>query len=478
MFALGVAGCTTEPVVSSTEEFLTRNNGFIPNGAQARNDSGHSTTYARTSGGIDLNNEFFQDLGQNGRRCISCHLPNAGWGITPELMQETFDKTDGGAEVDGFGLGAAFRLNDGANSPVGAVGTLEERRDTYSMLLNKGLIRVGISVPATADFRITAVDDPYGWAYDSDPRNVAKELSLFRRPLPSTNLKFISAVMWDGRETVAGKAIHFGLHNQANGATQGHAEATTPLTTAQRDAIVAFETNIVTAQESDNSVGSLNQGGAAGGAQRVFVDMDAFYIGINDNTGDYQYNLPFTPNVFNLYNAWTTSSKSGRAAIARGQKLFNTAPMQLSGVGGLNGATLPINPRTGGTATLPAAFEGTCTTCHNTPNGGNHSIAVPLDIGLVDESLRTPDMPLYTIECDNGTVRKVTDPGRALISGKCADIGKFKGPVLRSLAARAPYFHNGLGTDLNAVIEFYNERFDMNLTAQQKSDLAAFLATL
>jgi len=72
----------------------------------------------------------------------------------------------------------------------------------------------------------------------------------------------------------------------------------------------------------------------------------------------------------------------------------------------------------------------------------------------------------------------VTDPGRALISGKCADIGKVKGPILRGLAARAPYFHNGSAATLSDVVEFYNQRFNLGFTDQQKSDLVEFLRTL
>ena len=73
---------------------------------------------------------------------------------------------------------------------------------------------------------------------------------------------------------------------------------------------------------------------------------------------------------------------------------------------------------------------------------------------------------------------QVTDLGRALISGKCADIGKVKGPVLRGLAARAPYFHNGGAATLDDAVEFYNQRFNLSLTQQQKADLAAFLKSL
>jgi cytochrome c peroxidase len=89
---------------------------------------------------------------------------------------------------------------------------------------------------------------------------------------------------------------------------------------------------------------------------------------------------------------------------------------------------------------LPS-FQGTCATCHSTPNVGNHSTAVPLNIGVADASRRTPDMPLYTLR--HTTTREIvqtTDPGRALITGKWTDIGKFKGPMLRGLAARAPYY--------------------------------------
>ena len=69
----------------------------------------------------------------------------------------------------------------------------------------------------------------------------------------------------------------------------------------------------------------------------------------------------------------------------------------------------------------------------------------------------------------------VTDPGRALISGKCADIGKVKGPILRGLAARAPYFHNGSAATLTDAVNFYDQRFGIGFTERQKVN---FLNTL
>ena len=72
----------------------------------------------------------------------------------------------------------------------------------------------------------------------------------------------------------------------------------------------------------------------------------------------------------------------------------------------------------------------------------------------------------------------VTDLGRALITGNCADIGKVKGPILRGLAARAPYFHNGSAATLREVGNFYDQRFGIGFTDQQKNDLVNFLKTL
>jgi cytochrome c peroxidase len=58
-------------------------------------------------------------------------------------------------------------------------------------------------------------------------------------------------------------------------------------------------------------------------------------------------------------------------------------------------------------------------------------------------------MPLYTLRnLHTGEVMRTTDPGRAMVTGRWKDIGRFKGPILRGLAARAPYFHNGFAATL------------------------------
>ena len=136
------------------------------------------------------------------------------------------------------------------------------------------------------------------------------------------------------------------------------------------------------------------------------------------------------------------------------------------------------------------AFRASAAPATNSPNIGHHSVKAPLDIGVPDAGEKAPPvldiagLPVFTITCKlkdgplAGKVYKVTDPGRAMISGKCKDIGRFKGPILRGLAARAPYFHNGSAETLREVVDFYDQRFNIGFSRKDKTDLVNFLNTL
>jgi hypothetical protein len=234
---------------------------------------------------------------------------------------------------------------------------------------------------------------------------------------------------------------------------------------------------IFTAQSQDHDAGNLHTQGARGGPGPLA--QEAFFIGINDPVGLNPTGAAFTPNAFTLFDAWTTLPQSARSAviearraIGRGQTIFNTRPITVSNVGGLNGETFSNG------VTVPASFTGTCTICHDSPNAGNHSVKAPLDIGLTDPAL-APYLPIYTLRnSTTGETIETTDPGRAMISGKWRDINRFKGPILRGLAARAPYFHNGAAATLEEVLEFYETRFNIGLSAREKADLLAFLRAL
>jgi cytochrome c peroxidase len=412
-------------------------------------------------------NPFFQNLGTNDRTCFTCHQPQTGWTVSARSVQARF--------ASSFGTDPIFRLVDGATCPSDDVSSLGAKRQAYRLLLSRGLIRIGLPMPTGAEFQIITVEDPYGC--NTDPATgltstTTGVVSVYRRPLPSTNLGFLSTIMWDGREA--------SLSDQARDATLGHAQADAAPTDEERQQLVDFETGLFTAQLFDNKVGFLNVAGANGGPTALPGQLADFFIGINDPLGQNPTNAPFTSDIFDLYDGWADLKgddvSGGRAAVARGEALFNNTPIEIRGVAGINDVL------------LQDSVPGFCGTCHDTPNVGAHSVKAPLDIGIADAGALSPPhldisgLPVFTLRCVAGPFAGrsyvVTDPGRALISGKCADIGKLKGPILRGLAARSPYFHNGSAATLMDVVNFYDERFHLNFTEQDKSDLVAFLDSL
>ena len=451
----------------------------LPNLFPFPNTTGLEETVNTNGGGIDLSGPFFQSFGTNGRSCGTCHRPNDGWSISSADAQGIFQRTQGRDPL--------FSTNDGTNCDHDIdTSTVQGRRAASSLLLQRGLLRIALAVPANAEFSVVSVVNPYGCG---DPAT----LSMYRRPLPATNLRFLSAVMWDGRESAVQTGtqpityatnpsdLMADLEHQALDATNGHAQATTPLTPQMQQAIAKFEAGLATAQAYDYLAGPLDAHGATGGPSILATQtMPSFFPGINDPLGGNPHGTAFTPVIFNLFDAWATPTGSDedddltlarrrRASIARGQALFNSKPINITGVAGLNDALKMV--------TIP----GTCGTCHDAPNAGDHSLAVALNIGVsdVDSSLGVSYLPVFTLQNKTtGETKTTTDPGRALITGLWQDVGKVKGPVLRGLAGRAPYFHNGSASTLGDVLDFYNQRFNIGFTDQEKEDLVAFLNSL
>lgn len=237
------------------------------------------------------------------------------------------------------------------------------------------------------------------------------------------------------------------------------------------------------------------------------VSGQPYYPGINDALGGDPKGAKFNPQAFSLFAAWESAEasdhdfrgdrqqnskerKEAQEEIAAGEKIFNSQPATITGVHGLND-----NPALGS----PASITGTCSTCHDTPNVGDHSVALALDIGTSRQAesetdpaivaglrqLSAPDLPVYEVRGCPDSLRPgervnyyTSDPGKALITGQCADMNLGKGPILRGLAARAPYFHNGAAANLRELVNFYNQRFQMGLTDQQERELIAFLNSL
>jgi cytochrome c peroxidase len=468
--------------------------------------------------GVDHQNPFFQNLGTNGRTCNSCHKVEAAMGISVAQIQSIFNATQG--------LDPIFRINDGSNAPTGPyanTSTLSARQASFSMLLNHGDIRVGIPMPAGADFSLASVQDPYFFAS-------AKELSLFRRPMPSVNMAFSTQVMWDGRESEAGRTdVRNGLINQANDATLGHAQAATALTTAQRTAIADFQLRLFAAQSHahtsfvrsngtttgvldtdlnvagnpptttevvtgnpENLLLALVQASSAGGNgtfNAIGAGSPARLVpGTNNPFATANSLLPRCPDdganhtgcfknqALTAFEPWesgelqpiTTDLVELRGRIGDGENTFYNRPFNMTDVPGLTDVL--------GKTTVSV----TCTTCHNTPQAGTNSSARMFNTKVAEAAGNNPvftsDFPIYAFRRNSDQNQIVyTDPGLGLRTGKFSDIGKFKVPSLRGLGSRAPYFHNGSAKTLKDVVNFYNVRFGIGLTADEQKNLVLFL---
>src|SRR5580658_3206900 len=366
---------------------------FIPNGTSFLNPNGASQTNSTVAGGIAETGLFFQSLGTNGRSCSTCHQPSDGMSVSALNVSLRF--------IQSQGLDPIFRPVDGSNCDHNIdVSTLQGRYSAYSLLRTRGLIRIFLAVPSGADYAVTAVNNPYGC-------NELNVLSQYRRPLPSTNLRFLSAVMFDGREStpLTGTtkilyanypgSLQSDLAHQSLDATITHAQGDgTRPTPAEQTEIVNFEMALFTAQSFGFFTGPLNSAGASGGPMPLVTQP--FFISINSSIHALLPNGPeqpgglmtpgdgqFTSNIFNLYNAWSgLPSYDLRASVARGQTIFNARPITITGVAGINDDVSEGGLVSGGIPSL----TGTCGTCHDTPNVGNHSFPTPLNIGTGDPS--------------------------------------------------------------------------------------------
>jgi cytochrome c peroxidase len=451
-------------------------------------------TYQPSGATTTAKNAFFQPLGTNGRTCATCHQAANAMGLSAASVQSRLLTT--------LGTDPLFAPVDGANCPnTGGLPLLNQ--SGYSLLLKYGLIRIALPVPSKAEFTISVVSDPNGcnsnptYNTATDPVTGAKDqiISVYRRPLIAANLQFkVKSGVDTGDappfDLVTGEPIVFDsatgsylngnimsdgreptLQSQALDATLTHAQAKTAPTTAQIAQMVAFESGIFAAQSYDTGAGNLVATGLQGGP-----------VAVSQQPGG--ISVPGTP-VFANYNKFNPAATPGvtpaQASVYRGQTLFNTLLFTVNNDAGINNAP-----------GVPPGLQLPCAGCHSQNNGGTEIFAHgqhSLGIGGMNVSIGGPAastyLPLFKLTCKNGattpfngTTVVLNDPGMALITGKCADIGRFSTPQLRGLASRAPYMHDGSLTTLMDVVNMYNKRFNIGLTAQNKADLVAFLETL
>ena len=388
--------------------------GSIANNFAIPNPGGEAATVS-TRASIDLTGPYFQAPGTNGRSCATCHIPEEAWSITPATLQRLFNESGGTHPV--------FNLLD-ADNPQMDVSTVEARRAAYSMLLTRGAFRRGGPPRANAEWEVIAAEDPHGFA------NV-NQLVHWRRSMPTMNFPIGSVtVNWDAGANI-GKGQRAALVNLTNrlatGALQGK-----PAAPEVVDAIVDFQSSLFTAQLTVPDVGRLDADGARGGPEALST-------------------MSKVEGEFNLFDAWANSANPKRAQIARGQAVFNSTN----------------------------ASHKSCGVCHNAVNNGTNIGNTMFDVRTASEAARTPDLPLYTFRNKTtGEILKLTDAGLGNITGRWEDLGLFKTPTLRGLAARAPYFHNGIAMTLEEVVRHYEKHFGFVFTDEERADLVAFLNAL
>jgi hypothetical protein len=428
---------------------------------------------------------FFTALGTNGRACVNCHQPTYGMSVSTSGLLERWRITDGKDPV--------FAAFDGSNCP----GLPQDQEKSHSLLLKRGLFRIPLSWPPKnadgsskpVEFTIEVVRDPTGC--NTSPQYGLKSadptISVYRRPRPAANLKYVISggqpivlktgmladvdpetgtpvsmnLMTDAREP--------SLQTQALSAIMGHEEARVAPSREKIQKIVEYESQVYVAQQAHIFGGPLAEaGGPSGLGVAALRDHRAGVLGDND----------YDP-VFGLFTKWK-GDEYYRSSVARGADIFMFRQFWLRDAAHINSIGLG-NP-----------LKRTCATCHNAQMTGQDLSAGWVDVGTTnyptwtDTSAETSELPVFKITCSRdadphpylGRVIYTTDPGRALISGRCVDVGSIVMQQLRGLAARAPYFANGSAKTLREVVDFYDRRFDMKLTDGEKEDLINFLGAL
>jgi hypothetical protein len=457
------------------------------------------------SGGLDTKGHpFFEPIGSNGRACVTCHQPADGMALSVRTIRERWAATGGKDPL--------FAAVDGMNCP----NLPPDDPRSHSLLLERGLIRVSLPWPPMRsdgsridpEFTIEVVRDPSGC--NMDPvyglKSATPSVSVFRRPRPVANTKYTTHQnfgvspfigkngMPTATDPLTGKPTSMNLMSdaraptlaaQAEDAARNHLQIKQTLSAGQIARIVEFERQVYVAQVASIAAGNLAEpDGPPALGPRNLAAGDAGVLG--NNTTRY---------VFPLGGKWTQLPRTGdeaanarsaaRESIARGHDVFMFRTFWIKDSMHLNSVGLG-NPT-----------KRTCATCHgmhmtgmDTANGwmdiGTTNLPWASEVPLNPWNEAKPQMPLFRITCKPtvkehpflGRVIYTQDPGRALISGQCNDVGTIVMQQFRGLSARAPYFSNGSAATLRDLVDFYDRRYNIGYSDQEKQDLVNFLGAL
>ncbi|WP_262503875.1 hypothetical protein [Sphingosinithalassobacter sp. CS137] len=430
---------------------------------------------------------FFAPPGANGRACVTCHQPADAMSLSVESARERWEATGGRDQL--------FSAYDGSNCPTLPQG----ERASHSLLLDHGLIRIQLPWPVTEwngravepDFTIEVVRDPYGCNSGEEYGPAAGNVSVYRRPRPVANLKYLIATgfAYDPKQglplpldPVSGRPMSGNLMADGRSGTLGdqmrdaaatHLQLLAQMDAGERDRIEEFILRVYAAQQFSSAGGALDAGGAEGGPRKL-ADSEPGQLG---SIG--------TP-LWSEFEAWERISDAERVtlspealafrqSVARGARVFRDKTFLITDSAGINAPIGFGNP-----------VRNSCVFCHNMTMMGNDVAPGQVDLGTTTQPFAdpAPHLPLFRITCTGrphpfyGRVIHTSDPGFALTTGRCADVGKITLQSMRGLAARAPYFSNGSASDLRGVVDYYDRRYDIGYTEQEKQDLVNLMSVL
>jgi hypothetical protein len=458
-----------------------------------------------TSGVLETKGHpFFEPIGANGRACVSCHQPANAMSLSTETIRQRWQETQGKDPI--------FAAVDGMNCPH----LPPDDPQSHSLLLERGLFRIFLPWPPKAadgaaidpEFTIEVVRDPTGCnlhpQYGLTSANPM--ISVYRRPRVAANTKYFThhgfgVFSFIGKNglpasrdpdtglpsamNILADARQPTLKTQAIEAAITHLQFNGRLDEARLQQLVGFESQVYTAQVVDRLAGNLTEpNGPPGlGVQNLAQGREGL-LGNNITNyvipiGEQWKQLPTSE------DAATAAQNEARRSIARGHDVFMFRTFWIRDSMHLN------------TVGLGNPTKRTCATCHGMHMMGMDIVNGWMDIGTTnlpwarEEPLnpwneRKASLPLFRITCKSdvpphpflGRVFYTQDPGRALISGKCNDVGAIVMQQFRGLAARAPYFANGSAGSLRELVDFYDRRFNIGLTDQERDDLIHFLSVL
>jgi cytochrome c peroxidase len=358
-----------------------------------------------------FNDRNLKQLGGNGRACSDCHMPSAGFQLSPAAAQARFAALQAEREHNPNADDPLFRPVDADDFRTNG-----ESASDFSNLLENGLVRVTMPLP----LNVRLVDPATGQPTDET------SVDLWRAVMPVLNVAITGpdgvAPIWppgvprvpimgldpNGPNRQGGyqhDARFATLQEQARGALFAHAQVSVEPPERMLDDLAAFQQTLFSAPGVELLADAIRTGSTP------FPDTDP-ELNELEQQGKLVFNRACaTCHGGTLHPSGSTpdATLSGIRTIARYFSILTSCP----------------RPATDGFAPCPQRLAR--------------------------------NARIYRITRANGSFQFVTssDPGRLLLTGQPDDLGVMDVTQLRGISRTAPYFHNNSAATLEEVLDHY-----------------------